>query len=192
VSEVDENDAREAIADYKAVVSSSENSNDEENDELRKEIEQLKQETPIKTELLTGQEIGKFIVEDGLATDIETGLTWLRFSYGQNLEGDTVTGTAIEVNGHDVMKIPLEFNQKGYSGYNDWRVPSIEELKTLMNEKKADLDTRIFYKSGKCECFWSSTLFDINKECLWYVYFGEHNGDISHKQHFCYIRLVRG
>jgi hypothetical protein len=42
VSEVDENDAREAVADFKAVEPSDENSNDEEVEQLKAENEEIK------------------------------------------------------------------------------------------------------------------------------------------------------
>ena len=39
----------------------------------------------------TQQRIGKFIVQDAIARDIETGLTWLRFAQGQTWQNGTAS-----------------------------------------------------------------------------------------------------
>ena len=86
---------------------------------------------PIVSE--TAQKIGKFIVQDGVATDTETGLMWLRFAHGQRWKNGTAVGDAQKLNWHEAIEIPEEFNKKGgYAGYNDWRVPNIDELKTIV------------------------------------------------------------
>ena len=60
--------------------------------------------TPIVSE--TSQKIGKFIVQDGVATDTETGLMWLRFAHGQYWEKGTVAGDVKGVTWYDAMEIP--------------------------------------------------------------------------------------
>ena len=89
--------------------------------------------TPILSE--TSQQIGKFIVQDGVATDPETGLMWLRFAHGQRWENGTVSGDVKGAMWDDAMETPDTFNQQGgYAGYNDWRVPTIDELKSLIDK----------------------------------------------------------
>ena len=81
---------------------------------------------PIVSE--TAQKIGKFIVQDGVATDTETGLMWLRFAHGQRWKNGTAVGDAQKLNWHEAIEIPEEFNKKGgYGEFTDWRVPNIEE-----------------------------------------------------------------
>jgi hypothetical protein len=64
---------------------------------------------------------------DGTAKDTETGLIWMRCSVGQEWNGKTCTGEAKEFTGEEAKAIRLEF-----AGYTDWRLPNIEELRTLV------------------------------------------------------------
>ncbi len=99
------------------------------------------------------QQIEKFIVQDGVATDTETGLMWLRFAHGQRWENKTVTGNVQKVTWNVAMEIPAKFNQKGYAGYNNWRVPTIDELKTLLKGVKTEKEIQdelkdLFYSTN--------------------------------------------
>ncbi len=85
---------------------------------------------PKPAPVISSNKIGKFIVQDGVATDTETGLMWLRFAYGQRWENGNVAGIAQKLNWHDAMKN----NRKGYASFNDWRVPTIDELRTLIDK----------------------------------------------------------
>jgi len=64
---------------------------------------------------------------DGTVKDLETGLLWMRCAIGQEWNGSTCLGKAQRFNWQDASKI-----RKDFAGYNDWRLPSIEELRTLV------------------------------------------------------------
>jgi hypothetical protein len=145
-------------------------------------------------QIIVPLQIGKFIVQDGVATDTETGLMWLRFAYGQRWENGTVVGDVKGVNWNDAMEIPAKFNQKGYAGYNDWRVPNIDELKTLIDKVKGTsgnyIDADVFPKNNKF--FWSSSP-DANGSdgaggVGFYSGYSYNNGE----DYGNYVRLVRG
>jgi hypothetical protein len=96
------------------------------------------------------QRIGKFIVQDGIATDTETGLTWLRFAHGQTWQNNTTMGEAEWTDGwKPAFEVAKQFNtQGGYAGFTDWRLPAIDELKTLIDKVKGKdgnyIDAEVF------------------------------------------------
>jgi hypothetical protein len=71
--------------------------------------------------------------------DTVTGLQWVRCSLGQTWQARTQTdrqtcnGEAGEFNHNDAIDLPELMNEAGgYAGYTDWRLPTIEELRTLV------------------------------------------------------------
>ncbi|MEI7796106.1 MAG: DUF1566 domain-containing protein [Methylococcaceae bacterium] len=156
----------------------------------------------------TPQKIGKFIVQDGVATDTETGLMWLRFAHGQRWKNGTVEGDTQKLNWDDAMKIPDTFNQKeGYAGYNDWRVPNIEELKTivlgetvgswkgmgrLFTGKRGNyiIDEAVF-PNNPAAFFWSSSPSANYSNYAWSVSFNGGYSNDYRKSNYDGVRLVR-
>ena len=70
---------------------------------------------------------------DGTATDVQTGLQWMRFSLGQEWKGWTCAGEAKSYTWQQALDAAAALNRRGgYAGYRDWRVPMIEELQTLV------------------------------------------------------------
>jgi hypothetical protein len=149
---------------------------------------------PKPAPVISSNKIGKFIVQDGVATDTETGLIWLRFAHGQRWENGAVAGDAEKVNWNDAMKIPGVFNQQSYSGYHDWRVPTIDELKTLIDKNKNKgedcIDSDVFHKNGNR--FWSSSFVGNESNNAWSVGFYLGYLDGGYKSNTHYVRLVRG
>lgn len=159
--------------------------------------EQLKEITRItaKIGLSMEQKIGKFIVQDGIAIDTETGLTWLRFAYGQKWKNDTVTGNAKKGIWNWAMRISTEFNQTGYAGYKDWRIPNIEELKTLIDKERGNegnyIDASVFPENARW--FWSSSRFAGYSGKVWSINFNFGGANsCSMKANSSFVRLVRG
>lgn len=65
---------------------------------------------------------------DGTVTDTKTGLMWKRCSEGQS--GDTCSGEAAKYKWDDAMS---KFRSGvSFAGYSDWRMPTREELRTLV------------------------------------------------------------
>lgn len=85
-------------------------------------------------------------------TDPTTGLVW-ETSRGENLTW------------HQAMERPAQLNTGKYAGYDDWRVPAIEELEGLI---KANL----FPKKG---WYWSSSPYASNSAWLACFSFGHVN-----------------
>jgi hypothetical protein len=140
------------------------------------------------------QRIGKYKVKDGLAIDTETNLMWLRFTYGQQWQNNTAQGEAIEVNWQTAFEVAKEFNKNsGYANYSDWRLPTIDELKTLINKEKGKqgnyIDADVFPNNAhRC---WSSSPVADNRFGAWIVYFGNGYDSWDFKNSDNFVRLVR-
>ncbi len=138
---------------------------------------------PKPAPVISSNKIGKFIVQDGVATDTETGLMWLRFAYGQRWENGAIEGIAEKVNWNDAMEIPTTFS---YGNHNDWRVPTINELNIVSNT----FAVNVFFDNS--EYFWSSTLYDFNTWAAKVIDFKIKGSDFKDKGFRYKVRLVRG
>ncbi len=133
----------------------------------------------------------KFIVQNGIATDTETGLIWLRFAYGQTWLNNTAVGKAKEVCWEDAFHNAEQFNQQGgYADYASWRLPTVNELKTLIDKTKKSncIDTDIF-PNNSGSFFWSST--PSSPSNAWFVLFNHGEAGSIFKNSRCAIRFVR-
>lgn len=133
---------------------------------------------------------GRYLVKEGMAKDPTTGLIWMRCSFGQNWDGSTCQGEAAKITWKQAMAIPQHFE---YADYNDWRVPTREELKSLVDCGQASLEqtsledgqsgcsgdhharptiaTKAFPNTPE-EWFWSSSAVAHTDYYAWYVAFG--------------------
>lgn len=139
--------------------------------------------------------------KNGTVTGKSTGLTWQKCSVGQTWTGDACSGEATRMSWNDAMKLSNSF-----AGYNDWRLPTKEELMTLefCSNEKYDLDgscknftdvTRPIiittYFPNTQSVYWSSSPNAYNSSNAWLVYFS--NGySVSYDKYSSYfVRLVR-
>ncbi len=151
-----------------------------------------------KATVVERQAIGKFVAAtDGTALDTETGLMWCRFVLGQTWRVDNVIESAKQFTWQAALEAAQEFNrQGGFAGHQDWRVPSVNELKTLIENrppKNADaihfIDDRVF--PGNPPWVWSSTPYAGYGGGAWFVHFkgGEAINEDTHLARA--VRLVR-
>lgn len=74
--------------------------------------------------------VGAFIDNgDGTVTDTRTGLMWMRCALGQTWDGTTCVGEAKGYTWEEAMAL-----HHGFAGHDDWRLPSIDELKSIIDK----------------------------------------------------------
>ncbi|WP_019571004.1 DUF1566 domain-containing protein [Thioalkalivibrio sp. ALE11] len=158
---------------------------------------------------------------DGTVTDPETGLQWMRCSLGQEWDGQTCVGEGKDkMTWQDALDAAKEVNRRGgYAGYRDWRVPTIEELNSLVycssgkpgyfpfvgsrdhrgcegDDQMPTIDLEAFPEAFPEEWqwhqFWSASPYAGSSGLAWSVSFRTGDGHWSAKSTSRTVRLVRG
>lgn len=139
----------------------------------------------------------QFIVDGGIATDTQTGLMWLRFALGQEWHHDHIEGRLARYDWKEAFTATTLFNQRGgYNHHTDWRLPTIDELKTLINKNAGDskigrhfIDNQIFPKNY--DLIWSSSPSSYNNNVAWMVDFTSGSAFYGNINYGYGVRLVR-
>lgn len=72
---------------------------------------------------------------DGTVTDKQTGLMWKQCSEGLATTSTPCdTGSAATYSWQGALTQAQTVNSAGFAGYNDWRLPNIKELSSLVEE----------------------------------------------------------
>lgn len=145
--------------------------------------------------------------------DEKTGLEWMRCSLGQTWNGRGCTGEARTFTWDNAMEAAKKINAEGgYCGHRDWRLPTIEELNTLVycsSGKRKNWQPGS--EGGECEGnfqsptinlvafpdtpasgFWSSSPFADSTDDAWYLYFDYGYVSDGDEHDYGHVRLVRG
>lgn len=114
--------------------------------------------------------------KDGIVIDIQTGLMWERSPHERRYIWE------------DAQKYCKRLSLGGYA---DWRLPSKEELLSIVDENRKDLTIDPIFRCFSAS-YWSSTTGGDNMSIVWPVNF--YNGHVYsiNKSISCYVRAVRG
>ena len=148
---------------------------------------------------------------DGTVTDVQTGLRWMRFSLGQEWKDGTCIGEARKYTWQAALDAAAMRNrQGGYVGHCDWRVPTKEELQTLIycssgrpktwNDTgepcEGDYECPTIYQPAfpntPSSWYWSSSTYANLPANSWVVNFGNGLVGAGYKSGDDHVRLVRG
>ena len=121
---------------------------------------------------------------DGTVTDTLTCLQWQKDSMD-------VIG-----NDNDTMswqQALYESEHLSLAGYSDWRLPDINELRSIIDYGHFNPAVDPSLTTGTVSaCYWSSTSNNGNASNAWIVNFNSGYTDYSLKPDSCYVRAVRG
>lgn len=81
--------------------------------------------------IASNAESNSSLMRAGLYKDSKFNIIWDRCSVGQEWNGTTCIGSVQSFTWNDAIGQVNKLNSQKYRGYNDWRLPHIEELNAL-------------------------------------------------------------
>lgn len=125
---------------------------------------------------------------DGTVTHTPTGLMWKRCVEGQIWSGAGCTGTASKQDWAAANALASNF-----SGRSDWRLPTAEELLSLVDFTRSDptaIHSTIFPTTG-VDSYWTASTYIGYASYAWFVSFVYGEIGVSSKDNTKQARLVR-
>ena len=129
---------------------------------------------------------------DGTITDTKTGLIWKRCLEGQS-GSDCASGSAEAFTWEQALQRAQTVNSGGgFAGASVWRVPTIKELRSLVEQQCADpaINLTRFPNPGS-DFVWSSSAVAGDTNGAWGVYFSYGYVNWSSEDDSGQVRLVR-
>lgn len=130
----------------------------------------------------------------GTVLDTKTDLTWARCSLGMRWSENSCQNVPDHMDWNDAHSTILRLNnqQEGYIGFSDWRLPTLEELATLIESKcyEPAINSEIFPNTPHTG-FWTSTLDKYSRQGAWLVYFRNGSRYMGNKEYAWAVRPVR-
>lgn len=130
---------------------------------------------------------------DGTVSDSVTGLMWKQCPEGMTTTSRLCdSGSAARFTWQQALQRAAEVNSNATSGYSDWRLPDLKELKSLSELAcyNPSINTSLF-PSTPSRFFWSATPVASSTDNAWSVdffYGGDRWGQKDDARH---VRLVR-
>ncbi|OGL68152.1 hypothetical protein A3D60_04075 [Candidatus Uhrbacteria bacterium RIFCSPHIGHO2_02_FULL_47_29] len=143
---------------------------------------------------------------DGTITDLNTGLMWEKKAISIGLHNRDKTyvwsGNGSEETIWDWLDDVNAEGGTGFAGHNDWRVPNVKELQSIVNYGSAGPAVSSIFNTAcapsctvlTCSCtqsgrYWSSTTYGV---LAWSVDFANGFVPFASKTIITYVRAVRG
>jgi Protein of unknown function (DUF1566) len=127
---------------------------------------------------------------DGTVTDTQTQLMWMQCAEGQ--DGPQCEGQVLLYTWDSAMGVPAILNKHaGFAGYTDWRLPTVTELKSLVQSDERPSICTAAFPQAPIAMFWSSTLVHTEGREAWNVYFGSGSMGSNDRDNHYAVRLVR-
>lgn len=123
-----------------------------------------------------------------VVTDTETGLIWKQCREGQSGAG-CATGSATTM---DWSAALTAANGSSFAGFDDWRLPNIIELQSLVETGCYDPAINVTFFPAALGAYWSSSSSAINAAFAELITFDKGYSDAGRKSNYGSVRLVRG
>ena len=124
-----------------------------------------------------------------MVKDNVTGLIW------ENKTDDGTIHDKDNTYSWDDSKLIDTLNSVYFGGYSDWRLPTINELVSIVKYSIPSPGPTIdagYFQNTAASWYWSSTTSVSYNDSAWRVNFGDGFGDYGNKHDNYYVRAVRG
>ena len=128
----------------------------------------------------TGEQLPDDATEWVAVLDAKTNLMWQRDRCVGRYKWDEI-GEAADF-----------INEQGLAGFNDWRVPTIDELKSLVVKGRMPAIDSRYFPSARDSYFWSSSPYAFYSSFAWNINFNNGHDHAVIKPDAGFVRLVRG
>lgn len=106
--------------------------------------------------------------------------------------GTVSAGTCATIGRCDTEKFVADVNTPGLCGANNWRMPSKEELLSIVDyARTAPAIDPSYFPNTLASTYWSASAYAYNPNNAWYVYFETGVGNYNSKVNWYQVRLVR-
>jgi hypothetical protein len=105
-------------------------------------------------------------------------------------DGGDCTGSSC-----DTLSVVNAVNEAGYCGFNDWRMPTRDELGSISDPRKSSLPPSIninYFPNTQSGEYWSSNDYQFHWDSAWVWSFGNAMDRVEWKYSPRFVRLVRG
>lgn len=134
-----------------------------------------------------------FVVDDSVGTvlHIKTGLMWSRCNLGQiwQASSKTCSGVSSQITWQEAL---LLAEQSTLASYDDWRLPNVKELATLVERSCVDPAMNIsLFPSALAENYWTATSQNVQTDYAWSYAFYSGKNNLKQKHADLFARIVR-
>ena len=146
-----------------------------------------------RPELAASTPAGRFQVKGDVVTDTQTKLMWMRCAVGQRWAGASCTGDPDAMTWTDARSAVDDVNLDSYGGYDDWRLPKLPELASIVERQcfNPRVNEAVF-PGAPSVVFWSSMEKPGTRTVAYALDFGGGAVSTLSKDLRGAVRLVRG
>jgi hypothetical protein len=126
--------------------------------------------------------------DDGSIHDKDNGYFWYDPNPGTNGGDPGKPG-----DGTDTKDFIDALNTSGFGGFENWRMPSRKELRSIVHCGTYDPSIDgVYFPNTVAGFYWSSTTSALYSYYAWSILFYNSRDDYCYKSYGCYVRAVRG
>lgn len=135
----------------------------------------------------------RFLTTSEVVNDQETTLSWTRCAIGQTWENSACKGEPTAMNWDEAVALVDEFNLDGMNGQDDWRLPKVPELASIVERQcfNPRVNETVF-PGAPSVLFWSSMEKKGETDYVYALDFGAGAAQATRKDSKGAVRLVRG